>query len=206
MQPFAKTDARKSWCSETNCQRHGDSNKRFTARRDRREPKGRAAQPVTYPARPSNRDWVSFYSVRRWRVPSRMRFSSSRRSLQFPLWLLTSLARPEKLSLEESGKHQRGMRGISAFRFSPQPPPPTPLTPVLSLLWMPPRSRALEFSRVSECSPTITTSHKQWGLLIGGLRRRVAAAGPSSRFCWQRAPRTVLKVRKYRLHGGPWKI
>lgn len=67
--------------------------------------------------RQSNRDWVSFYSVCRWRVPSRMWFSSSRRSLQFPLWLLTSLTQPRKQSLEESGKHQRGMRGISAFRF-----------------------------------------------------------------------------------------
>lgn len=65
---------------------------------------------------------------------------------------------------------------------------------------------ALEFSLVSECSPTITTSHKQWGLLIGGLRKRVAVAGLCSRFRWQRASRMVLKGWKYRLYQGLWKI
>lgn len=67
------------------------------------------------------------WSVRRWRVLSRMRLSSSRGSLEFPLSLFTSLAQPRELSLEESGKHQRGMTGISAFHSPPpvlsRPPP-----------------------------------------------------------------------------------
>lgn len=67
------------------------------------------------------------WSVCRWRVLSRMWLSSSRGSLEFPLSLFTSLAQPREPSLEESGKHQQGMTGISAFH-SPRPqPPPTPL-------------------------------------------------------------------------------
>lgn len=49
---------------------------------------------------------------------------------------------------------------------------------------MPSHSQTLEFSLVSEHSPTITSSHKQWGLLIGGLRWRVAAAGQRQGFYW----------------------
>lgn len=71
---------------------------------------------------------------------------------------------------------------------------------------MPLHSQALEFSFVSESSPTITTSHKQWGLLIRGLRRRVAAAGRRSRFSWQEALLIVLKVCKQGLHWGLWRI
>lgn len=73
------------------------------------------------------------------------------------------------------------MRGIFAF-LPPLPSTTTvPLIPFCSLYfgslqhcW------ALEFSLVSECSPTITISHKQWGLLIGGLRGRVAVVGQCS--------------------------
>lgn len=43
----------------------------------------------------------------------------------FPSGYFTLTA--EKLSLEESGKHQRGMRGISAFRFSSTTPSPLAL-------------------------------------------------------------------------------
>lgn len=43
---------------------------------------------------------------------------------------------------------------------------------------MPSHSRALEFSLVSECSPTITTSHKQWGLLIGGVEKESGRCWP----------------------------
>lgn len=66
------------------------------------------------------------WSVRRWRVLSRMRLSSSR-SLEFPLSLFTSLAQPRELSLEESGKHQQGMTGISAFHSPPSSAAPPPL-------------------------------------------------------------------------------
>lgn len=117
VQTFAKADLRKSWCFEMICQRHGNSNKRFPARRDQKA-EGRAAQPVTYPARQSNRDWVSFYSVCRWRVPSRMRFSSSRRSLQFPLWLLTSLARPREAVAWGIWKTPAGNERNFCFSFS----------------------------------------------------------------------------------------
>lgn len=160
-----------------------------------------AAQPVTH-CQARNRDRVSFYSACRWRVPSRMWFSSSRHLLQFPPLPAYFTRTAEELSLEESGKHQWGMRGISAFRFSLT----APSLLSLSLLWTPLHSRALEFSLVSECSPTITTSHKQWGLLIWGLWRRVAIAGLRCQFCWQRASRMALKARKYRLHRGLWKI
>lgn len=102
----------------------------------------------------------------------------------------------EELSLEESGKHQRGMRRICVFFFLPKPPP----YPLLSLLWMPQHSQPFEFSLVSVFGPTITTSHKQWALLIGELRRRVAVAGPRSQICWQEASRVVLNVQKYRLY------
>lgn len=67
------------------------------------------------------------WSVRRWRVLSRMRLSSSCGSLEFPLSLFTSLAQPRELSLEESGKHQRGMTGISVFHSPPSSVAPPPL-------------------------------------------------------------------------------
>lgn len=70
------------------------------------------------------RGWMSLYSVWRWRVPSRMRFSSSRRSLQFPLWLLTSLTQPRSCRLRNLENTSGEWEEFLPFVF-PQPPPPT---------------------------------------------------------------------------------
>lgn len=60
--------------------------------------------------------------------------------------------------LEESGKHQQGMRGIS-----PQPPL-TALTSLSLLQFRPLQAAALfQFSLAAEHRPTKTTSHKQKG-------------------------------------------
>lgn len=144
------------------------------ARHDQKA-EGHAAQPVTYFARQSNRDWVSFYFVCRWRVPSRMWFSSSPRSLQFPLWLLHSHSR--EAVAWGIWKTPAGNERNFCFSFFLN----HPLTPCSLYFGCLCTAGLLSFL-VSECSPTITTSHKQWGLLIGGLRRRVAVAGPCRRF------------------------
>lgn len=68
------------------------------------------------------RGWMSLYSVWRWRVPSRMRFSSSRRSLQFPLWLLTSLTQPRSCRLRNLENTSGEWEEFLPFVF-PQPPP-----------------------------------------------------------------------------------
>lgn len=89
------------------------------------------------------------------------------------LWLPSSISpllayftcAAAELSLEESGKHQRGMRGISCLSFHPLPHIPwLSLSLSLSLTSRCLRTAGpLEFSLVSERSPTITSSHKQWG-------------------------------------------
>lgn len=143
-----------------------------------------------------HRDRVSFCTRVTHPLKNVNPFLWSFASIPPPLCLLTSLTATE-LSLEESGKHQWGMRGIFCFSFPLKPPP---LLPLLSLFWTPlsvQRARLLSFP-VSERRPTITTSHKQrefvdWG---GGP---VAIAGMSYQSGWPSKPSS--NPQKYRLHG-----
>lgn len=94
---------------------------------------GQAAQPVTYFAWQSKRLNVSLFCVKVTRtLKNVVLFLSPFSSISPLVAYFTHTA--AKLSLEESGKHQRGMRGISAFRFSSTRPPPPPSTVALLTL------------------------------------------------------------------------